>query len=108
MINISAMETINLEDSLDRLIAAVLRLATIDYIKAKRKYNKKLLTDEGLEEERRIYTKCIENWTPFTFDTINPEYMIRESDKIAESKINVDKMSAFIPTHRNEENYETE
>lgn len=82
-----------LDDRYDRLMAAVLRLASIDYIKARRKYNRKLLTKEELKKERRIYMDCIENWTPFTFDIMNPEYMVRECDRIAASKINVDRMA---------------
>lgn len=94
---ISAQETLAMEDAVDRLIAAVLRLATIDYIKVRRRYNKGLLTEAELENERKIYTKCIDNWTPYTYDVINSEYMITECDRIALSKINVDKMGAFRP-----------
>ena len=105
LIATSAQETLSLNEALDRLIAAVLRLASIDYIKAKRKYNRKLLTKEKLEKERAIYAKCIENWTPFTYDVINPEYMIRECDKIAELKsFNVDRMGNFKPGKKEETN----
>lgn len=98
------LDTCTLENAYDRLIAAVLRLASIDYIKARRRYNKGLLTDRELQEERRIYMKCIDNWTPFRFDIMNPEYMVTECDRIALTKMNVDKMGNFKPAENEEEN----
>ena len=96
MITSSMFETINMDDAYDRLIAAVLRLASIDYIKAKRKYNKGILTKQEIKNERRIYGKCIENWTPYTYDLITPEFMLSECDRIALTNINVDKMSGLF------------
>ena len=71
------------EDGLEHLAAAVVKTASIDYIKAKRLHIRGLITDKELKLEQQIYSKCIDNWVPYTYDIINPEYMITVCDKIA-------------------------
>ena len=80
------------EDGLELLAAAIVKKASIDYIKAKRLHIKGLLSDKELELEKKIYTKCIDNWVPYSYDLINPEYMITKCDRIAFSNKSIKEM----------------
>ena len=101
---VAISEIVNMEDSYDRLMAAVLRRASIDYIKAKRKFNKGNLTKEELKSEIKEYVRCIDNWTPYTYDIINPEFMITECNRIALTSKNVEKMGLFNISNTKGEN----
>lgn len=80
------------EDGLEHLAAAVVKTASIDYIKAKRLHIRGLITDKELKLEQQIYSKCIDNWVPYTYDIINPEYMITKCDRIAFSNKSIKEM----------------
>jgi hypothetical protein len=82
-------------DGYDNLIAGVIKVASEDYIKARRTYIKEMIfareerfkkrCRDKFEKELSIYKQVIENWS--VYDYVTPEYMVRKCNEIVDSGI---------------------
>lgn len=85
----------NYSDCYDNLIAGVIKVASEDYIKARKTYKKEMLSDreeqskkyckKKYEKELSIYKQVIENWS--IYDYVTPEYMVRKCNEIADNGV---------------------
>ena len=88
-------DTNTYSDGYDSLIAGVIKIASEDYIKARRTYIKEMIfareehvkkrCRDKFEKELSIYKQVIANWS--VYDYVTPEYMVRKCNEIVDSGI---------------------
>ena len=91
-------------DGYDYLISALIKIASEDYIKARRTYLKELLfaredsfknyCRKKYEKELSLYKQVIANWS--VYDSVTPDYMVRKCNELVDSGIKRIKGKNFI------------